>query len=118
MRGKHLGSDEMSKQKQEEIAERVGLLPSTKEPPQIPKKKLPCAKKTETIHESLRKIKEQIEIFPEFYERLHQIETKQDMIIELLTEISVLLKSRVGMLNGLDQKEMEVMDALLAKMAK
>jgi len=86
-----------------------------------PEKKLkpsPCAEKTESIRESLRKIKEQIEIFPEFYERLHQIEIKQAMTVELLTEISVLLKSRVGMLNGLDQKEMEVMDALLAKMAK
>ena len=86
-----------------------------------PEKKLepsPCADKTDTIQESLRKIKEQIEIFPEFYERLAQIETKQDIIVEVLTEISVLLKGRVDVLNEMDQKEMEVMDALLAKMAK
>jgi len=83
-----------------------------------PPKPSPYAEKTDTIHESLRKIKEQIDIFPEFYERLNKIELKQDIIVELLTEISVLLKSRVGMENALDEKEMAVMDALLAKMAK
>ena len=75
--------------------------------------------KVEEIEKNLQKwIKEQIEIFPEFYDRLSQIELNQNIIVELLTEISVLLKGRVDVLNELDQKEMEVLDAILGKVKK
>jgi len=89
-----------------------------KEKPTEKRKAKPCAKTTETIHESLKKIKAQVEIFPEFYDRLGKIEMKQDMIVELLTEMTVMLKGRVDIQNALDEKELQVMDALLAKMAK
>ena len=75
--------------------------------------------KLEELEKKLQKyVKEQVEIFPEFYDRLTQIEVNQKTIVELLTEISVLLKGRVDVLNELDQKEMEVLDAILGKVAK
>lgn len=70
------------------------------------------------IVETLRKLKEQIDIFPEFYARLQKIEANQVVLSDLINEIVVLLKGRVAVLNELDAKESELMDALFKKMAK
>lgn len=70
------------------------------------------------IVETLRKLKEQIDIFPEFYARLQKIEANQVVLSDLINEIVVLLKGRVAVLNELDAKESELMDALFKKMSK
>ena len=66
----------------------------------------------------LKMLKEQIDIFPEFYERLNNIEAKQAAIQELLVEVLALLRSRVSVLDELDKKELELMNSLAKKIGK
>ena len=63
-------------------------------------------------------LKEQIDIFPEFYKRLDNIEAKQAAIQELLVEVLALLRSRVSVLDELDKKELELMNSLAKKIGK
>lgn len=81
-----------------------------------PKKPSPCAKKTETIHEKLRKIKEQLDAIPIL--DLTVIEQNQATIMENQAKLDAKLNFIQTTLNIRDEEDRGIMDFLKKKAEK